>query len=62
MNFDISEGARKILSALNQKGYDAYIVGGAIRDLIMGRTPHDYDIATSALPNQIKSIFYKSTN
>lgn len=57
MNFDISEGARKILSALNQKGYDAYIVGGAIRDLIMGRTPHDYDIATSALPNQIKSIF-----
>ena len=57
MNFDISESARKILSALNQKGYDAYIVGGAIRDLIMGRTPHDYDIATSALPNQIKSIF-----
>ena len=57
MNFDISDGAKKIVSALSSKGYSAYIVGGAVRDLIMGRTPHDYDIATSALPNQIKSTF-----
>lgn len=57
MKFNISDGAKNIISSLSSKGYDAYIVGGAIRDLIMGRTPHDYDIATNALPNQVKSIF-----
>lgn len=57
MIFDISDGAKKIIQTLTGKGYDAYVVGGAVRDLIMGRAPHDYDIATSALPNQIKSSF-----
>ena len=57
MRFNISDGAKNIILALSKKGYEAYIVGGAIRDLIMGRTPHDYDIATNARPEQIKSTF-----
>ncbi len=57
MNIEISEGAQRIIRKLNMKGYEAYVVGGAIRDILMGRTPHDYDIATNALAKEIKSIF-----
>ena len=46
-----------ILDKLNNGGYEAFIVGGCVRDHIMGITPHDYDITTSALPKQIKEIF-----
>lgn len=45
---------------LSLKGFDAYVVGGAVRDLVMGRTPHDFDIATNALPQEIKSTFPKT--
>lgn len=44
---------KTILSALEQNGHQAYIVGGAVRDLLMGITPHDYDIATSARPEEV---------
>ncbi len=46
-----------ILEQLNKHGYEGYIVGGCVRDHIMGIEPHDYDITTSALPKQIKEIF-----
>ena len=46
-----------VLNKLNQAGYEAYVVGGAVRDYIMGLEPHDYDITTSALPAQIKEVF-----
>ncbi len=46
-----------ILEKLNNKGYEAFIVGGCVRDHIMGAIPHDYDITTSALPYQVKDIF-----
>ncbi|MBF7073828.1 polynucleotide adenylyltransferase PcnB [Glaciecola sp. MH2013] len=54
---DISENALSVLRRLNSKGYDAYLVGGCIRDKLMGKTPKDFDIATNATPEQIKACF-----
>lgn len=45
------------LTLLNEKGYEAYVVGGAVRDLLRGVIPHDYDITTNALPEEMKSVF-----
>lgn len=44
------------LKVLNDNGFEAYVVGGAVRDLVMGRDPHDFDIATSANPDEIISV------
>ncbi len=60
MELKISDGAKRILDRLNAAGFSAYIAGGAVRDLIMGKTPHDYDIATNARPSDVKSIFQKT--
>ena len=60
MQLSISDGASRILTRLTDAGYEAYIAGGAVRDLIMGKTPHDYDIATNAEPKEIKSLFAKT--
>ena len=46
-----------ILNKLNEEGFDAYIVGGCVRDKLLGLHPHDYDITTSAKPNEIKRVF-----
>ncbi len=46
-----------ILDKLCENGYEAYIVGGCVRDYLMGLVPHDYDITTSALPSDVKKIF-----
>lgn len=56
----ISDGAKAITTRLRQAGFEAYVVGGAVRDLLMGKTPHDYDITTSAKPAEIKSLFRKT--
>jgi len=56
----LNENVKRIIKILNLKGYEAYVVGGAVRDSIMGRTPHDYDISTNALPSEIKSTFPKT--
>lgn len=53
----ISDAARKVLAVLNDEGYEAYIVGGGVRDLLLGRRPKDFDIVTDATPEQIKRIF-----
>ena len=45
------------LSQLNKKGFCAYLVGGCVRDSIMGRIPNDYDVTTNALPQQILDVF-----
>ena len=47
----------KALYMIEEAGYQGYIVGGCVRDAIMGIAPHDYDITTSAMPNETKSIF-----
>lgn len=62
MNLEISEGARRIIKVLALKGHETYVVGGAVRDLLMGRTPHDYDFATSALPEEIKKTFPRTVD
>ncbi len=54
----IPKDVRDILQALEQAGHFAYIVGGAVRDAVMGKLPHDYDICTSALPLQMQEIFH----
>ena len=46
-----------ILNKLNEEGFDAYIVGGCVRDKLLGLHPHDYDITTSAKPEEIKRVF-----
>lgn len=60
MRLEISDGAESVLKRLNDAGYSAYIAGGAVRDLVMGKTPHDYDIATDALPDEVKRLFGKT--
>ncbi len=56
----IDQGAKNVLQRLIDKGYDAYIAGGAVRDLVMGKAPHDYDITTNAKPPEIKKLFKKT--
>ncbi|MGP1415962.1 MAG: polynucleotide adenylyltransferase PcnB [Treponema sp.] len=56
----VDSNARYIVEKLQHNGYEAYIVGGAVRDLIVGNVPKDFDIATSATPKKIKSIFANS--
>lgn len=53
----ISEGALKVLYRLNNAGYGAYLVGGGVRDLLLGRIPKDFDIATDARPEQVRELF-----
>lgn len=60
MEFIISSSVELIINTLEKNGYSAYVVGGAVRDLLMGKTPHDFDIATSALPLQIKRLFKRT--
>lgn len=47
----------KVLYRLSSAGYTAYLVGGGVRDLLMGRTPKDFDVGTSAKPNEVKHVF-----
>lgn len=54
---DVSFGARRVLETLTEGGYEAYLVGGSIRDGLLGVHPKDFDIATSATPEQIKQVF-----
>jgi poly(A) polymerase len=53
----ISPNALKVLYRLNKGGYDAYLVGGGVRDILLGLKPKDFDIATNATPEQIKELF-----
>lgn len=54
---NISASALKVLYRLNEAGYSAYLVGGAVRDLLLGRSPKDYDVATNATPEQVRQVF-----
>ena len=51
---------RRILRTLREHGHEAFFVGGCVRDLLLGRTPKDWDIATDALPDRIESLFPKT--
>lgn len=49
-----------IINKLNENGYEAFAVGGCVRDSVMGRIPHDWDITTNALPERVKSTFNRT--
>lgn len=53
----IDKDALYVIAKLNHAGYTAYLVGGSVRDLLMGKVPKDFDIATSARPEEIKKLF-----
>ncbi len=53
----ISSGALRVLYRLNEAGYAAYLVGGAVRDLLVGGQPKDFDVATDATPEDVKRLF-----
>jgi poly(A) polymerase len=54
---NISKAALRVLYRLNEAGYQAYLVGGAVRDLLLGGHPKDFDVATSATPDEVKKLF-----
>ncbi len=54
---DISENALKVLYRLNKAGYEAYLVGGGVRDLLLGQKPKDFDVTTNATPDQVRKLF-----
>ena len=57
MRLEISKNAEFIIDRLNENGFEAYVVGGCVRDIIMGRKIDDYDITTSSTPNETKESF-----
>lgn len=57
MNIILPEHISKIISKLENAGYEAFIVGGCVRDSIIGRTPFDWDVTTSATPDEMKAVF-----
>lgn len=56
----INSAALKVLYRLHETGYRAFLVGGGVRDLLLGQTPKDFDVATNATPEQVKSLFGNS--
>ena len=57
MKIEMPQGAKKILDTLGRNGFEAYIVGGCVRDSLLGSKPNDWDITTNALPEQIAACF-----
>lgn len=56
----LSKNAVKVTKTLQDAGYEAYIVGGAVRDLLLGIAPKDFDVATNATPDQVQKLFRRS--
>lgn len=57
---DISPAAAKVCSVLQENGHKAFVVGGAVRDALAGLPPKDFDVATSATPEQVRALFRRS--
>lgn len=60
MKITLPGNVSKIIHILQSNGYEAYAVGGCVRDTILGRSPQDWDITTSALPEQVKALFSRT--
>src|SRR5512144_2312769 len=54
---NISNGALRVLYRLNEAGFQAFLVGGAVRDLLLGGHPKDFDVATNATPEEVRGLF-----
>ena len=57
MDFHLPQPVRQAISRLEQAGYSAFAVGGCVRDWVLGKAPHDYDICTSAAPDEMQAVF-----
>ncbi len=62
MTFKIPFFVTETINTLQINGYEAYMVGGCVRDILMGIPPHDYDVTTNALPNQVKELFDRTAD
>ncbi len=62
IKIELPEAVRNIIHTLQNAGYEAWAVGGCVRDSILGRVPDDWDITTSARPEQVKAIFKKTVD
>ncbi len=62
VKFTIPTYVQKVARILSKEGYDVYLVGGAIRDIVMGKKPHDFDLATNALPDEMLELFPKAVS
>ena len=60
IKINMPDGAKNIIKVLKDQGFEAYVVGGCVRDALLGRDAHDWDITTSAKPDEIKKIFKKT--
>ena len=57
MRIELPDKVNTIIHTLQAHGYEAYAVGGCVRDCLLGRTPEDWDITTSAMPEETKALF-----
>src|SRR2546421_1439680 len=57
---DAHKAALEVLARLRASGHSAYFVGGCVRDIVLGREPADYDIATSATPDEVMALFERT--
>ena len=62
MEIRVPAPVERIIGQLNEHGYEAYIVGGCVRDMLLNREPGDWDITTSALPGQVKELFHRTVD
>ena len=60
MTLELPKQVKQIIHTLQERGYEAYAVGGCVRDAMLGREPQDWDITTSALPMQVKALFRRT--
>lgn len=60
LRIELPERVDRIITILQNHGYEAYAVGGCVRDSVLGREPEDWDITTSAMPNETKALFHKT--
>ena len=60
MYIKLPENVKSIIEVLYSNGYEAYAVGGCVRDSVLGKKPKDWDITTSAFPQEVKSLFKKT--
>ena len=58
----LSSGCRRTIDGLQQAGFEAFVVGGAVRDMLLGREPKDFDVATNATPEQVRALFRMTAN
>ena len=62
MKISIPENVNHILNTLFDAGYEAYVVGGCVRDSVLGKEPDDWDITTNALPMEVKALFRRTVD